>query len=98
MRENLIEQYELHRGCSFFIREFASGLCDSWRTMSLPFARARINLRRKKERKLANGMTFEEVREKFDNFTFEHTRNRFEMANQAKQLEEKRRQGREYTQ
>jgi hypothetical protein len=57
-----------------------------------------MNLLRKKKKKLANGMTFEEMTEKFDNFTYEYARNRFEMASQAKKLEEKRRQGREYIQ
>ena len=43
-------------------------------------------------------MTFEEMTEKFDNFTYENARSRFEMTSQAMKLEEKRRQGREYIQ
>jgi hypothetical protein len=47
---------------------------------------------------MENGLTFEEIAEKFDVFSYEHARLHFEMLNQARMLEEKRRSGREYTQ
>jgi hypothetical protein len=64
--------------------------------MSIVWGRVWVNLRKKK-RRMENGLTFEEMAETFDVFSYENARLRFEMVNRARMLEEKRRQGREYT-